>query len=213
MVQQKLDYRKIFLQELTLTIINQIAETKMPTLTHPIENLSKANLIGTRKPEKYIQAPQIKIRASELKPPQVKIQTLGLRSPRVEQPPINYNQPMPINQLPPGKILTVGKGLEKLEPLLKNPAILSVECSGPEKPLLINLSGKIQATPYTLTKQEIDEIIEDISQKTKIPVISGLFKTFMGGLSINAVISQFAGTRFIIQKRNPLTMPNSQMRR
>ena len=69
------------------------------------------------------------------------------------------------------------------------------------KPIIINKSGTILTTNITLSKNEIDSIIEEFSTKTRIPLIQGTFKALLGNLLITAVISEFVGTRFLIQKR------------
>ena len=92
---------------------------------------------------------------------------------------------------------------EKIYLILKDPSVTGVECPGPGKFILVNKSGRIQTTSLTLSEEDIDEIMSSISQKTRIPIISGVFKAVFGNFLIIAVISQFAGTRFIIQKRSP----------
>ncbi len=92
---------------------------------------------------------------------------------------------------------------EKMYFILKDPSVTGIECPGPGKFILVNKSGRIQTTSLTLSEKDIDEIMSSISQKTRIPIIPGVFKAVFGNFLIIAVISQFAGTRFIIQKRTP----------
>lgn len=89
----------------------------------------------------------------------------------------------------------------KLNFLVADPSVSSIECPGPNKPLLVNKGGMIQATNILLTKDEVDNIIREFSEKTRIPLIQGTFKAVFGRLLVTAVISEFVGTRFIIQKR------------
>ena len=93
--------------------------------------------------------------------------------------------------------------IEKISTILKDPSVLGLECLGPGKFILVNHSGKIQTTPLAFSKENIDEVMSYISQKTSIPLIQGVFKTVLGNLLVTAVISDFVGTRFIIQKRMP----------
>ncbi len=93
--------------------------------------------------------------------------------------------------------------LGKVSSILLDPKVISVECPGPEKPLLVNRSGIVQATGIMLNSEEISSFIKDISQKTKIPIISGVFKAAIGSIIVTALISEFVGTRFIIQKIMP----------
>ncbi|MAG24602.1 hypothetical protein CMI47_03385 [Candidatus Pacearchaeota archaeon] len=98
---------------------------------------------------------------------------------------------------------TQSLGLQKVLPILQNPAVLSVECPGPGKNLLVNASGRIETAPTLLTSNEINSALDAISEKTKIPIISGVFKAAFSNFIITAVISDYVGTRFIIQKKMP----------
>lgn len=94
--------------------------------------------------------------------------------------------------------------LGKINQLIFDPAVDSIECPGPYKNLLVNKSGAIQATNINLSPEETNEIMEEFSRITKIPISSGVFKGAIGKLIITAVISEFVGTRFIIQKARRL---------
>lgn len=109
-----------------------------------------------------------------------------------------YSQPRLQPGQQPEKI-----NLGKLAKLLLDPSVLSIECPGPEKNVLINRSGKIHTSPVRLSDSEIKNILNETSEKTRIPLETGLFKAAFQDLIITAVMSEFAGTRFIIQKRNP----------
>jgi len=123
------------------------------------------------------------------------IQKLPMQSP-VSLP--RYQAPM----LKPGqKPETVDLG--KVASLLRDPAVFSVEVPGPTKQVLVNRGGQVQTTSLSLNKEEIDEIMNNVSDKTRIPLISGLFKAAYQDLIITAVVSEFVGTRFMIQKRLP----------
>ena len=90
--------------------------------------------------------------------------------------------------------------LGQLKPLIANPSIISVECPGPDKPIILNKSGLIQTTPIILSSEEINTIMNEISERTKIPLIGGVFKAALGDMIITALISEFLGTRFVIQR-------------
>ncbi len=91
--------------------------------------------------------------------------------------------------------------LGRLNQLIFDPSVDSIECPGPWKNLLVSKSGAIQATSLSLSPEESKKIMEEFSRITKIPISSGVFKGAIGKLIITAVISEFVGTRFIIQKR------------
>ena len=123
------------------------------------------------------------------------------------------NRPMQLLPIPQAGPATETKGninFGKLSQVLTDPAVLSIEVPGPGKYVLVNRSGRIEMSSMTLSKQEIDSVIEDISEKTKIPVLPGIFKTALSNFLITAVVSDFVGTRFIIQKRNQFNSPVQQ---
>ena len=99
------------------------------------------------------------------------------------------------------------KPFERILPLINNPMISSVECPGHGKNFIINKSGLIQAISMSLTQEEIDEIMDEFSSKTKIPLIKGVFRAALGNLIISAVLSDFVGTRFHIEKIHPMQQP------
>lgn len=90
---------------------------------------------------------------------------------------------------------------EKIISLLKNPRIKMIECPGSGKPLIVTNAGLTQVTSITLDDEEIKEMMKKISEKTRIPLIPGLFKAAIGSLIITAILSENIGTRFIIEKR------------
>ena len=97
--------------------------------------------------------------------------------------------------------------LMKINPFLQDPRVLSIECPGPGKNIIINKAGFIQALPLQLTGEEIDELISHFAQRARIPPIGGVFKAAIGNLIISAIISDFAGTRFHIDKKTQPMMP------
>lgn len=95
--------------------------------------------------------------------------------------------------------------LGKLNLLVSDVGVESIECLGPNKGVLVKKSGRVQRTNVILTKEEIKKVIKDFSEKTKIPLTQGTFKAILGNLIITAILSDFVGTKFILQKKNPLS--------
>jgi len=112
-----------------------------------------------------------------------------------------FAAPPAVVAAPPPARLKEAITLARIEQLLADPAVLSVECTSPGRPLLINRGGAIQTTALTLSPEEVSNIMQEISDRTRIPLTSGLFKAFFGNYIITAVMSELVGTRFIIQKR------------
>lgn len=111
----------------------------------------------------------------------------------------NYLKPIPFEANIP---------LGKLDDLIKDPDVKIVECNGYDDNLIVKGNMGEQKTAVTLTKAEIDEIINAFSSRTKIPAHEGVYKVVFGKLILMAIISEAIGSRFIIKKmeqqRSPL---------
>jgi hypothetical protein len=107
---------------------------------------------------------------------------------------------------PEAKPRPEGFALGKIDSLLKNREIQSIECPGPEKNLLIKRYNKINTTRITLNQEEITDILYSFAMQAKIPVVGGILKAAVGDLVVSAVISEFVGSRFIIIKINPYNL-------
>ena len=99
--------------------------------------------------------------------------------------------------------LSQSRDIGKLNMFLKDPRVQSIECPGPNKNVLVRKNGVIQKTKLILTAEDIKNIIQEFSIKTRIPLIEGTFKAAFGNLIMTAVISEFVGSRFVLQKKNP----------
>lgn len=111
--------------------------------------------------------------------------------------------PRPSGGIPIARPIPGNPNIGKLNALVTDPRVEGLECTGPNKNILVKKNGMVQKTKISLTKEEIKKIIDDFSAKTRIPLIGGTFKAASGNLIMTAVISEFVGSRFIIQKRNP----------
>lgn len=94
----------------------------------------------------------------------------------------------------------------KLEQFLKENSITVIECSGPNKEITIVRDGDKQLTKVTLSKEEINKLLELIAKKSNLPIIEGVFKAQVDNFEINAVISDVIGTRFILRKETPYNL-------
>ena len=127
--------------------------------------------------------------------------------------PLPYNvPPILLRQRPPTPKIYLAQpteswlvnlqSLKRIQPLLIDKTITSIECSGPGMPIMIARGTYAQSTPIHFTVDEINKIIKEISERTKIPLnASGIFKAAIGDIIIAAVLSEFVGTRFVIQKK------------
>ena len=123
------------------------------------------------------------------------------KKPIIQQPPIKKPQIKVLQTIKPEPhARPEGFNLGKIEQLLKDKRIQSIECSGPEKNILVKKNNKINTTNILINQQEITEIINRFSQQAKIPVIGGILKAAVGDLVISAIVSKFIGSRFIINR-------------
>lgn len=90
--------------------------------------------------------------------------------------------------------------LGRIESILLDDSVISIECAGPGRYLLINRRGRNMPVHMSLTKQEIEDILNYFSKETRIPRIGGIFKAILNNMIITAIDSEFAGPRFIITK-------------
>jgi len=92
--------------------------------------------------------------------------------------------------------------LEKLNPLVSDPSIRSIHCDGPNKPLKIRREAgiKIQEIKITLNEDEINTLIQKFAVRTGQALKEPVFKATVGNLSLTAIVSEFAGSKFILTK-------------
>lgn len=112
-------------------------------------------------------------------------------------------QEIKLPMIPSVKHETTLLGLPELDKILQDPDVQTIECPGPNKQVLVYKNGSIQPISLSLTNDEISNAMKEISEKTRIPLMSGIFKAAMGDLVITAVMSEFVGTRFMVQKKPP----------
>ena len=107
---------------------------------------------------------------------------------------------------PVAKPRPAGFALGKIESLLRNKEIQLIECPGPNKNLLIKKYNKINTTRITLNQAEITDILYSFAKEAQIPIVGGILKAAVGDLVVSAVISEFVGSRFIINKLTPYSL-------
>jgi len=201
--------KAIEIEKLKRKFIQPLEVRESRFINLPIKNYQKSRGI---KNQQYLKNNQRNLRRPIPKPP---ILQRNLAIPRRNpiMPPNQFQKPIqnktqeaktpeqivkeikPVSEKKPESF-----NLGKLENLLKDPKIQSIECRGPNKPLLVKIRGRINHTGFNLSKEEIKNIIEKFSKESKIPIANGILKTAVGDLIISAIISDFVGSRFIINR-------------
>ncbi len=133
-----------------------------------------------------------------INPPRMEIpnemprRNLTLRIPEPKLPEqFQYLKPTPAN-------LEIDLG--KLNALLNDSAVQTIECDGPDKPIIV--SGRMGRKPSNvkLSNQEVEEVIQKISKASKIPADTGVYRVVLGNLIFSAIISEVVPSRFTIKK-------------
>jgi len=147
-------------------------------------------------PEKFVVKPHV---ASKVIPPR----------PHIVLPPVRRSMlpralPTHARVTPPHVKSDVGLSQDygDITPLLNDPSISTIECQGEGRPLMIIRAGQRQPTKVVLRAAEIKEILEKVSDSVHIPILEGVFRAAVDNFSINAVVSDIIGSRFVIKKQN-----------
>ncbi len=119
-------------------------------------------------------------------------QTRTLVIPEPKLPPhLQYLKPVPRK---------IEIDLERLNPLIKDPAVKIIECNGPDEHIFVRGTMGVKPTNTVLGKEEINSIITKFAQMSNIPPHEGVYRVVVGRLIFSAIISEVVGSKFIIKK-------------
>ncbi len=104
---------------------------------------------------------------------------------------LQYIRPTPIQ---------IDIDLGKLEPLLRDSIVREIECHGSEEEIIVKGGMGIKKTQIILNEEEIDEIINKFSEKSRIPLHDGVYSVVVGNLVFSAIISEVVNSKFRIKK-------------
>jgi len=90
--------------------------------------------------------------------------------------------------------------LDKLKQLIRDKEVQGIECGGPGKFLLIKKNNQVDVSNITLRENEIKQFIIYFAKKAEVPFEGGILNAAIGSLKINALESEFAGSRFILTR-------------
>ena len=106
-------------------------------------------------------------------------------------PHLQYLKPTPKN---------INIEIEKLDDLIKDPAVKVIECNGADEHVIVRGNMGVKPTATVLSQEEIDEIIQQFSNISKIPIHQGIYSVVAGRLVFSAIISDVVGSKFMIKK-------------
>ncbi|MBI2003958.1 hypothetical protein HYS72_00650 [Candidatus Pacearchaeota archaeon] len=119
-----------------------------------------------------------------------------LKIPETKLPPqFAYLRPYATNE--------IDLNLGGLNPFLTDPAVNVIESNGPDKAVLVKGRMGAKPTNIILSEQEINQIIQIFSKKSKIPAGEGFTKIVLGNYVLSAIVSKETGSKFIITKLPP----------
>lgn len=123
--------------------------------------------------------------------PQREIPTI-LRIPEQRLPEaFNYLRPYPTS---------IEIDLGKINPLIKDVNVRIIECNGPDDPLVVTGNMGRKFTNITINQEEINEVIKNFAEKSKIPATVGTYRVVVGRLMFMAIISEIISPKFVIKK-------------
>lgn len=92
--------------------------------------------------------------------------------------------------------------LRKLNPYVRDPLVGEIECSGANQKIIVSGTMGRKKTNLSLSREEIEDVINKFSEVSKIPVQEGLFKVVVGNYIFSAIVSNLITSRFVIKKIN-----------
>ena len=114
--------------------------------------------------------------------------------------------------LKPNPTQSIKLNLGKLEPLIQDPSIKIIEVNGANQQVIVKGGMGTMPTNTLLTEEDIDNILQEFSNKSRIPIGEGVTKIALGNYTLSAIISPEAGSRFIL-KKIPLMPPTPRIQR
>lgn len=196
----KNNYRNLFLREFTKEIIRNVAVAEERII--PETNMREPEII--RPSHIHLKSYKPSLRINEKIPIKKFSQPIENIKKLPSQTPEGYKPSISEQELVEEKV-PENFNLGKINFLIKDPKVTEIECPGPNKNLLTKTLNKVFLTRTALSEKEIQDIIKTFSTTARIPIIGGLFKAAVGNIILTAVISDVAGTRFIIRKITPFT--------
>lgn len=99
-----------------------------------------------------------------------------------------------------GEAVVIGEDYGKIGPLLGDPSVSTIECEGTGRSIMVIRAGQRQRTRIVLSEGEIRGTLDRVADEAHVPLLEGVFRASVSGFSINAVISEMIGSKFIIKK-------------
>lgn len=203
------NFKKTFLLAFTRELIINSAPTDFFKLKHLLEQEKKPSEKFKTKIKEKVKLKLPKKEISEMiRIPSVPRQIQRPVKQVLPQKPLSVPRPERLPQqfahLKPS-FQKVEIDLGKLNDFVNDSKVKVIECNRPDSKIQVSGAMGTKPTNVSLSKEEIDEIIQKFSEKGKVPIDEGLNKIIVGNLVLNAIVSEEATTKFTIRKM--ATMP------
>ncbi|MBT3577315.1 hypothetical protein HOA55_03745 [archaeon] len=121
----------------------------------------------------------------------------------IQQPPQSQATPQMLPPQAAGRPGAPSQDYGRINALLSDPSVSSIESSGPGKPIVIIRAGQRQFTKISLNPVETKALLEKIADSAHVPLMEGVFRAAVDNFVINAVVSEMIGSKFVIKKQTP----------
>lgn len=218
-------FRTLFLLKFTEELIRNSNDIEIIRLEELLSRKGKINDLERGDIKKEVQQKlqgKVFVPKGELKadPFSKSLEVVKKRPPRTLSLPISRGPifrpkkaptlPSTVSDIKPVANTNVLIDLGKLMPLTNDPNVKMIEVEGENQKVIVQGPMGRKPSSITLTKEEINQIIDNFSKEAKIPKSDGLFKVAVGSLMLTSMISESVGSRFIIKKlenNNPPIAP------
>lgn len=198
------NFKKLFILQFTEELIRHSASGEVLELKNILKEKSdeekkeikqekkRIKQIISQKPPTLLkkEVPQKRIIKPLPRPIRKRLPILRIPAPKL---------PAHLEYLRPTPTKNIEIDLDKLNPLIKDPAVKTIEVN-PDEAVIVNGTMGRKPANIILNKEEIKKIIEKFSEAAKIPVNEGIFRVVVGRLILSAIISEVVGSKFIISK-------------
>ena len=131
------------------------------------------------------------------------------RAPRIEKvvvPPKPVAPKPPVRnenveiEAPKSEEVELKRDYGKIMLLLNDVSVSTIDCPGPDKQIFVVRAGQREITKISLSAVDIRELLEKLADGAHVPLMEGVFRVSVDGLSVSAVVSEMLGSKFVVKK-------------
>jgi|GEM_PF-606294 hypothetical protein len=193
---EKVEHRETSLKVIDMSELVAPIEKKVEKFEPKRIEINKMDMSALVAPIRRPEHKRPVVRPEPVVPQRVPIKQVA---PPIRDAPVTQKpSPIVVGASPEGEVSSEGYG--KISPLLDDPSISTIECEGAGKPVMVIRAGQRQITRIVLTPEDVKGVLDKVADEAHVPLLEGVFRATITGFSINAVISEMIGSRFVIKK-------------